>query len=348
MVDEFLLEVEETLAGRFGDGDHVNIFIKGSPRRPTAHLEPRPTRPRRRRPSYGAGLGLGFTHVLFAASTSRLFVPGVEDFIVRASFSKISEAEWLRGNCDESVKKHPTVYKWYFDAVLGGDAHTKSPCRGGFSKHEGMFFPRSAVAAFAAFARETRDPVSNVSIAQRILDVRTGVFAAQAAEEVLLQTFVFNRLYDEWAAARPPLFAGPVCVHWPPRSGVVGAVDAVAYRLGRNLTNYRVKPPYMMKRWTPQRGGVDDTFLSCLGRSDAATRAARGLDGDDLAPLSDWDVQNNTLACIDAVGLDLTPARREFPPKEAKRVGSLLGNRDPYPDLPALAAAVRAWLARSR
>ena len=72
--------------------------------------------------AYGAGLGLGFTHVLFAASTSRLFVPGVEDFIVRASFSKISEAEWLRGNCDESVKKHPTVYKWYFDAVLGGDA----------------------------------------------------------------------------------------------------------------------------------------------------------------------------------------------------------------------------------
>ena len=129
--------------------------------------------------------------------------------------------------------------KWYFDAVLGADARTVKGCRGGFSQHEGMFFPRYAFERFDAFARGTVDPETNATVFERILAQNTGAYSGQAAEEVLLQTFVANRLAAELDAARPPVFAGPACAHWPPRSGVVGALDAVAYRLGRNLTLWR-------------------------------------------------------------------------------------------------------------
>lgn len=291
---------------------------------------------------HGASLNLAFTHVLCSASNARFFVPGVERFVVRGGFSKVAETPWLEGNCDAGAKKSILVNKWYFDAVLGADARTVKGCRGGFSQHEGMFFPRYAFERFDAFARGTRDPETNATVFERILAQNTGAYSGQAAEEVLLQTFVANRLAAELDAARPPVFAGPACAHWPPRSGVVGALDAVAYRLGRNLTLY--KSPYQVKRWTPDARKGDFAFLECLGRGDAAARTALGLDGDDLAPLPDWHVQNATLACIADLGVDLGAPRRENPPRAHKKLTSLLGKADPYPDLVALAAAVRRWL----
>jgi len=294
--------------------------------------------------AHGAALGLPFEYVLYAASTDRLFLPGVERFVVEGRFSKIGQAAWLRGACAEGGRQ-----SWFFRAVA-----LNGTCRAGFSQHEGMFYPRSAGERFAAFAASTKVTAELHDQAQKRVVAATNGTLAEAieavvdgtggwgAEEVFLQSFVLNRMRDELAAARPPKFAPSAEVHWTTRGQFVGARDVVAYRLGRNAS--LVLAPYMMKRWRPdplKNRTADDRFLECLGARDAAARTSPS----ELALVDDRALQRNTLACVDALAVDLGGAEPSHPlaPQQAAR--SLFpGAENPYPDLVALRDKVRRWV----
>lgn len=307
--------------------------------------------------AHGASLGLPFDYVVCSASNSRFFIPGIESYVVGGHFSKIQSADWLARNCEARPTgpkaRGPELHKFFFDALLGGDAHASPNCTTGFSRHEGMFYPRVVSEKFLDFARTTRDAESGGTIEERILNFTKG-YGGQAAEEVYLQSFVLNRLSDDFHRVRPPAFASPVCAHWPPRSGHVGALDVVAWRLGRNTS--LEKSPYQLKRWLNDERNKDarqsTAFLECLGAADARVRTALGLDGDELRLIPDWYQQNNTLTCLYATRLDLRlagVASRNSNPKAAEhREKSLLGAAgDTYPDIAALPAAVRTWLAHT-
>mmetsp|Transcript_9289 Transcript_9289/g.27805 ORF Transcript_9289/g.27805 Transcript_9289/m.27805 type:complete len:302 (+) Transcript_9289:214-1119(+) len=207
---------------------------------------------------------------------------------------------------------------------------------------------------FAAFAASTKVTAELHDQAQKRVVAATNGTLAEAieavvdgtggwgAEEVFLQSFVLNRMRDELAAARPPKFAPSAEVHWTTRGQFVGARDVVAYRLGRNAS--LVLAPYMMKRWRPdplKNRTADDRFLECLGARDAAARTSPS----ELALVDDRALQRNTLACVDALAVDLGGAEPSHPlaPQQAAR--SLFpGAENPYPDLVALRDKVRRWV----
>ena len=137
---------------------------------------------------YGASLGLHFRHVLFSRSTSRFFRPGVERHVSRREYARVEEATWLRKYCESRKRR---LHRAFFDALAD-----KATCRAfgrvrrffprperlrppgaGFSQHEGAFFPRTTVEAFAAWAK-----AGNGSVWARIEQLR-GAGGGQGAEE---------------------------------------------------------------------------------------------------------------------------------------------------------------------
>ena len=258
-------------------------------------------------------LGLNFSHVLLASSTSRFFRRGVEAYVLRRDYVDVDEPTWLAKYC---LSRRRPLHRFFFDALMEGD---KARCRAGFSQHEGAFFPRRVLERFERWAR--RRPENGTTLLDRVARL-TGASGGQGPEEVYLQSFVLARDAEDYAAApRGP----PVCEHHPPRTRTVGAADAAAFRLGRNFSSGRA--PFMIKRW----GADGDDFLACL---------ARGADGDAEA------LQRATVACVDEVGLDLPTTFDGARPGRSPLL-DFFGGEDPLPDLRAVGAAVRAWVRHS-
>ena len=280
-------------------------------------------------------IALPFDYVVFSASKARLFVRGLEAYVVANEMTRLKDiAGGLHCETDAATRRaflwdaeHRVRAKdphgWYFDALRA----SAGDCRPAFSNHEGFFLPAPLLLRFADWARATTATIRGN--ASSVLDHAASVVGAlggNGVEELYLQSYIATRERDALNRTGAAL-----CEHWPPRQRRVGVFDALSYRLGRNMS--RLLAPLEIKRWAGD--DREDRVLECWARED------RGGAPDDSARAA-----RSTLRCLRAAHLGHMLPKKNMTggmDRGRRAAFSVLGADDPFPDAARTAAAVRAF-----